>query len=133
MISDDPCPFLTVSILLPFIAYLFSLDLVTDRLSSWWAYRPHLVLTTMCTYILLIPACHHQPLLLFDTSCRLRLQELQRINHRAAWDGSSLSEIPFNVPESCHPGTGNIRPIYTSDSCRWDCRYIQCIASSDMR
>ncbi|KAK2039789.1 hypothetical protein LZ31DRAFT_66872 [Colletotrichum somersetense] len=116
------------------VAILHNLAVLTEPhhlSSSWWACRPHLAITTMCTYVFLIPACHHRPLLLFDTSCRLILGKFQRINHRAAWEDSVLSEILFDVPEPCNPGAENIRPVYTSDTCRWDCRYIKYIASSN--
>ncbi|GJC96046.1 hypothetical protein ColKHC_04872 [Colletotrichum higginsianum] len=85
----------------------------------------------MCTYVLLIPTCHHNPLLLFDASCRLIIRQLQRINHLAAWEDSALGEIPFTVPESCLPAPEIIQPIYTSDSCRLDCHYVPEIALVD--
>ncbi|KAK2730207.1 hypothetical protein CKAH01_09729 [Colletotrichum kahawae] len=75
----------------------------------------------MCIYVLLIPTCHHNPLLLFDTSCHLVVKELQRINQPAAWEGDARSEIPFDMPEACTPRLDNIQPIYTSDSCHWSC------------
>lgn len=74
--------------------------------------------STMCVFVLLVPTCYHN---LFDTSCRLILEELQRINQPAAWEGSVLAEIPFAVPEPCLPGPHTIQLIYTSDSCDWEC------------
>ncbi|KAK1634721.1 hypothetical protein BDP81DRAFT_51857 [Colletotrichum phormii] len=76
----------------------------------------------MCNYVLLVPICQHNPILLFETSCHLVLKELQRINKPAAWEGSALFEIPFRVPEPCHPGPDNIQPIHTSDSCHMSCQ-----------
>ncbi|KAK1839758.1 hypothetical protein CCHR01_17613 [Colletotrichum chrysophilum] len=75
----------------------------------------------MCIYVLLIPTCHHNPLLLFDTSCHLILEELQRIHQPNAWEGDARGEIPFDMPEACVPRPDNIQPIYTSDSCHWSC------------
>ncbi|OHE91526.1 hypothetical protein CORC01_13175 [Colletotrichum orchidophilum] len=71
----------------------------------------------MCNYVLLIPKCQHNPILLFNASCHLVFKELQHINRPAVWDGSALIKIPFRVLEPCHPDLHNIRPIYMSDSC----------------
>lgn len=61
------------------------------------------VTVTVCSYVLLVPTCQHNPIVLFDTSRRLILKELQRIKKPAVSQGSALFEISFRVPEPCYP------------------------------
>ncbi|KAI1085377.1 hypothetical protein F5B20DRAFT_574893 [Whalleya microplaca] len=77
----------------------------------------------MCIYILLTPLCPHPPRLLAGPSCDRIQRELSRIHESDAWaDAAARARLPFDMPDACAPGPGNVVRVPSGHWCGWECR-----------
>lgn len=82
----------------------------------------------MCNYILFLPLCNHYPRKIWsaqgDETCPALRAQLNRIYDPAEWVGDRASCLPFDMPEKCKPGAGNIRVVRIARYCEGCSRFM---------
>lgn len=90
--------------------------------------RPNSEYAIMCGYVLFVNLCRCYGAIICDTSCERDTQELNRINHAAAWRPSTINQLPFHQSDECLPGWHNTRLVSTQRYC---CLHATCDGPSN--